>query len=142
LIVYIDTSAFVPMFIEEPTTAACRRIWEEADTIASTRLLFVEASAALARSLRRGRTGESSFRSRSAMLHSLWEQVRVLELDQDLMDRAAAVTAQFPLRGFDAVHCAAGSLIGDDTAVMVSADNSLLRAWEDLGLSTFDPNRN
>jgi predicted nucleic acid-binding protein len=142
MIVYLDTSALVPMFIEEPTTAACRRIWDEADTIASTRLLFIEASAALARSLRSGRTGVSSFRSRSAMLDSLWDQVRIMELDQNLMERAAAVTNQFPLRGFDAVHCAAGSLIGDDNAVRVSADNSLLGAWTDLGLSTFDPNRN
>lgn len=142
MIVYLDTSAFVPMFIEEPTTAACRSIWEEADTIASTRLLFVEASAALARSLRSGRTEESSFRSRTAVLNSLWDQVRIMEFDQTLMEQAVVVARQFPLRGFDAVHCAAGSLVGDETAVMASADNALLRAWRDLGLSTFDPNRN
>jgi predicted nucleic acid-binding protein len=142
MIVYLDTSAFVPMFIEEPTTAACRRIWEEADVITSMRLLFVEASSALARSLREGRTPESSFVARRAALASIWEQVRVVEIDQALMERAADATTSFSLRGFDAVHCAAGGLIGDESAVMASADNHLLKAWRKLGLSTFDPNRN
>jgi predicted nucleic acid-binding protein len=55
LIGYLDTSAFVPLLIEEPTSAACLEFWNAADAVISTRLLYVESAAALARAERNGR---------------------------------------------------------------------------------------
>jgi hypothetical protein len=45
---YLDTSAFVPLLIAEPTTA-CRRFWDAAAAVVSSRLLHVETAAALSR---------------------------------------------------------------------------------------------
>lgn len=142
MVVYLDTSTFVPMFIDEPTTPECRSIWEAADHVTSTRLLFVEASSALARAVRNGRSSPATFNVRKDQLELLWSQVKVIELDEELMERAATMTSRFALRGFDAVHCAAGESVGDDSAFMASADKALLRSWQALGLRTVDPNRN
>ena len=142
MIVYLDTSAFVPMFIDEPTTTECRALWEVADQITSTRLLFVEAASALARAVREGRTTEATFRLRQGQLALLWNQVKVIELDTEIMERAAMMTSRFSLRGFDAVHCAAGEAVGDESALMASADRSILHGWHELGLRTFDPKQN
>jgi uncharacterized protein with PIN domain len=52
---YVDTSAFVPLLINEPTSEACRRFWDDADVVVSSRLLYVETAAALAQARRMGR---------------------------------------------------------------------------------------
>jgi predicted nucleic acid-binding protein len=49
---YLDTSALVPLLIAEPTSAACRRFWDDADTVVFSRLLYVETAAALAQARR------------------------------------------------------------------------------------------
>ena len=48
MIGYLDTSALVPLLIGEATSPACREFWNTADAVTSTRLLYVEAVAALA----------------------------------------------------------------------------------------------
>jgi uncharacterized protein len=52
---YLDTSAFVPLLVAEPGSPACRRFWDDADTVVSCRLLYVEAAAALAQAQRMAR---------------------------------------------------------------------------------------
>ena len=52
MIAYFDTSAVVPLVIDEPTSHRCRRVWNEAARVVSTRLLYPEACAALARANR------------------------------------------------------------------------------------------
>jgi uncharacterized protein len=132
--VYFDTSAFVPMFVEEAGSEASLELWRSATTIASTRLLFVEAMSALAR--RRSTDDEV------AKVDHYWEEVQILELDEQLMEMAGAAALEFGLRGFDAVHCAAGASLGTESVVLASADQRLLRAWRSLGCATFDPTRN
>jgi uncharacterized protein with PIN domain len=134
LIVYLDTSAFVPMLVEEPASEACLEIWGLADSIVSTRLLYVEASAALART----DPGIGSL----DRLDRLWAQVRVIELEAELMSAAATAAFRFGLRGYDAVHFAAGASIAGGSAVLASGDAEILEAWGELEFSTFDPNRN
>jgi predicted nucleic acid-binding protein len=52
LIAYFDTSAIVPLLVEEPGSEAAANVWNEASRIAGTRLLFAEARAALAQARR------------------------------------------------------------------------------------------
>jgi len=134
LIVYLDTSAFVPMLVEAPASDACAEIWDLADAIVSTRLPYVESSAALART-DPGMTVLDH-------LNELWAQVRVIELEAELMSVAATAAFRFGLRGYDAVHFAAGASIAEESVVLTSGDARILDAWGQLGLSTFDPNRN
>ncbi len=134
MIVYLDTSAFVPMLVEEPTSEACIEIWNLADSVVSTRLLYVETSSALART----NLGIKALDH----LDELWAQIRVVELEAELMSAAATAAFSFGLRGYDAVHFAAGASIAGGSAVLASGDAEILEAWRGLGLSTFDPNRN
>ena len=56
MILYLDTSAFVPLLIAEPTSQTCGALWDAADRLATTRLTQVEAAAALAMAERLGRS--------------------------------------------------------------------------------------
>ena len=48
MIAYFDTFALVPLVINEPASATFGRLWNEAASVISTRLIRPEARAALA----------------------------------------------------------------------------------------------
>ncbi|WP_225725608.1 MULTISPECIES: type II toxin-antitoxin system VapC family toxin [unclassified Nocardia] len=140
MIGYLDTSAFVPLLIDEPSSPACRRFWDDADTVASSRLLYVETSAALAQAHRMARLGSTEFAAATMLLDQLWPQIEVAEVDEALMRHAAHLTDRLALRGYDVVHCASAAQLEDADLVAGSGDKRLLEAWRALGLATFDTN--
>lgn len=138
MIVYLDTSAFVPLLVEEPGSALCRRLWDEADAVVSCRLLFVETAAALAQAHRLGRLTAENHRTSLRLLEDLWPQFDVVELGDGLVRQAAVLAGRFGLRGYDAVHCAAAEILADADTVAASGDRLLLDAWAGLGVSAID----
>ncbi|HEY9304166.1 MAG TPA: type II toxin-antitoxin system VapC family toxin [Mycobacterium sp.] len=138
MIAYLDTSAFVPLLIEEPTSVACRRFWDDADVVVSSRPLYVETAAALARAQRIGRLTESKRRAGRRRLDQMWSEMDVVEVDEQVVTHAADLAHRLSLRGYDAVHCAAAVQLDDDDVVAASSDQQLLTAWLQLGMATYD----
>jgi hypothetical protein len=141
LIAYLDTSAFVPLIVQEPGSASCRRIWNDADVVISSRLLYVETTAALAQARRMKRLTLRTHRASNALLERLWPELDVIEVDETMMRRAAALADEFGLRGYDAVHCASIEPLDDADVVGAAGDRQILQAWSALGIATFDSNR-
>lgn len=138
MIAYFDTSALVPLIIAEPTSAACRRLWEDADAVVSNRLLYVEASAAFAQAHRMARFGAKELDDAMRQFDRLWTELDVVEVDEPLVLIAAEATRSFGLRGYDAVHCVSAQQIADDDLVAAAGDKRLLAAWHELGIATYD----
>ena len=141
MIGYADTSAIVPLLVSEPSSDLCRRFWDDSDVVVTSRLLYVEAAAALAQARRMGRLTADEHREAGAILDDLWAQVDVVEIDEPLVQRAATLACDLGLRGYDAVHCAAAEQLNDDNVVAASGDRRLLDAWSALGVDTFDTNQ-
>ena len=76
MIVYFDTSAFVPLLVAEPSSESCGRLWNEADDVVTTRLLYVESAAALAQALRMGRLTTREHRSTLRIIDRAVARVR------------------------------------------------------------------
>lgn len=140
MIGYFDTSAFVPLLIAEPGSEFCRRFWNDSDSVVTTRLLYVEAAAALAQGLRLGRLTEQGHRDALGLLDRMWPEFELIEVDEAVTARAAALAHQFGLRGYDAVHCASAVQLDDHDLVVASGDQKLLKACAQLGMSTADTN--
>jgi predicted nucleic acid-binding protein len=140
VICYYDTSAFVPILIAESSSNACQRLWSEADSVVTTRLLYVESAAALAQGLRTNRLTGSEHRSALRALDRHWLDFDVVEADHALIERAAQLTQLASLRGYDAVHCAAAEQVEEDDLVVAAGDQRLLAACAQLGISTADVN--
>lgn len=140
MIAYLDTSALVPLLIDEASSSACRELWDDSDDVVSARLAYVEAAAAVAQARRLGRLTARQQRAALRMLDDLWSQMQIAEIDQPLVERAAQVADQLALRGYDAVHCAAAVLVNDESLVAAAGDRELLSAWHTLGVNTFDTN--
>src|SRR3954447_16865656 len=131
--VYLDTSAIVPLLIDEPSSVLCRRIWEAADAVFCCRLGYVEAAAALARAVRLGRVAAARHADALDRLDQAWARLSVLPIDEALVREAAALTMSHSLRGYDAVHCAAALRLADLEPTAASGDQDLLTAWRKEG---------
>lgn len=140
MIGYFDTSALVPLLIDEPTSAACRRFWDDSDSIVTSQLSYVEAASALAAAHRLRRISASTLAGAVERLDDLWSQLAVIEVDDLLVHRAAQLAQQCGLRGYDAVHCASAEQCADPALVSAAGDNQLLNAWSSVGVATFNTN--
>lgn len=136
MIVYFDTSAFVPLLVTEPGTSLARELWDSADEVVTTRLLYVEAAAALARARRMGRITARNRRTAVDSLDELWRDFRVIEIDEVVIRRAAELADRYALRGYDAVHCASAERIDAPDLVVASGDKDVLAACTELALAT------
>lgn len=147
MILYLDTSAFVPLLIDEPTSQTCGALWDVADRLVTTRLTYIEAAAALAAAQRLGRITSKEHDGGRERLTDLWPEFDVVELDEQLMVAAAqAAVARGSwlvargLRGYDSVHYAAAVAVNDEYLVAAAGDGRLLDAWLAGGISAIDTN--
>ena len=140
MIIYVDTSALVPLLINEPTSEACGELWDSADSITVTRLAYIEAVAALAMAQGMGRISMEEATDGRSVLDDLWPVVDVIELDRELMFEAARLAVVHGLRGYEATHCAAAVAVNDAEFVAASGDARLLTAWRAEGVAVRDTN--
>jgi predicted nucleic acid-binding protein len=140
LIAYFDTSALVPLLIDEPGSPICERLWDDADDVVSVRIAYVEAAAAIAQARRLGRLTRSQQRDAVTLLDETWDQLQLVDIDEPLVHRAGALADLHSLRGYDATHCAGAESINDADVVAASGDRQLLAAWRALGINTLDVN--
>ncbi len=122
--------------IAEPGSATAAVAWNGADSVASNRILYPEARAALAAAHRAKRVPPRSYTGRQRTLEELWLQMDIVEVTASLAQSAGDLSEVHALRGYDAVHLAAALLIGADA--LVSADDDLLTAAGTVGLPTVD----
>ena len=138
MISYFDTSAFVPLLVVEPSSAFCRRLWDDADAVVTSLLTYVETAAALAQALRMARLTETQYKAALCVLDRLWREFDVVEPDETLIGRAADLTHRFELRGYNAIHAAAAEAVDQDDLVVACGDRRLLAACAGLGMATAD----
>jgi len=128
LIVYFDASALVPLVIEEPTSAAVERVWYESDRVASSRLLYAEARAALAQALRLERLDTAGHEQAVRDLDALVDELDFVEVTEQIVRRAGSLAESLALRGYDAVHLASAELLNEPDLVLAAGDGQLRAA--------------
>jgi uncharacterized protein len=132
---YFDTSALVPLMIDEESTGLCTRLWDESSRVVSVRLLYPEARAALAKAQRMGHLTSDQLVKAVAELDSIVAQIDHVELTAELAATAGGLAQDHGLRGYDAVHLAAALAVADDDLVLVTGDAELATAATSEGLS-------
>lgn len=73
MILYLDTSALVKLYIAEPGSGEVRKAVGAAQIVATSRLAYVEARAGIARKFREGELSENDRRRIVEELGSDWE---------------------------------------------------------------------
>ena len=136
---YLDTSALVPLLLDEPGSAQYHLLLDRPGRVTSSMITLVEASAALSRAQRAGRLSARAFDAAQRSLDDLWTQITPLPLTDPIVRFASLVAHRYQLRGYDAMQCASALAISDEPDfVVASGDHGLLTAWDRLGLYTVD----
>jgi predicted nucleic acid-binding protein len=135
VIAYFDTSALVPLLIDEPATERSQEHWSTADRVVTVRLARVEARAALAQAARGSRISPAQLRSSTKGLDDLIAQLDLVDIDDELIHRASDLAESQALRAYDAVHLAAALRVADDELIVVAGDRALVAAASALGLA-------
>jgi predicted nucleic acid-binding protein len=138
VIVYFDTSAIVPVVIDEVSSPRASRLWDEADRVVSSRLVYPEARAALAMAHRMDRLNREELRSAVDDFEELHHQLDLVEVTEEVVRDAGQLAEQFGLRGYDAVHLASARVVTDTELVLACGDQGLIAAARALGLGTAD----
>lgn len=126
--VYIDSSAFMKLVIEEPETVALRRHLRRRSVIVAAALLRTEV---LRASMRISRAHVANARR-------LLPGVALIEVDRSVLDRAGELPPP-EMRPLDAIHIAAALSLGDDIDEFVAYDGHMLEAAREWGLVVASP---
>jgi len=126
---YLDSSAFVNLVVEETETAAVRSF------LASSDARRVSSSLLRAESLRAVRhMGPDAL----ATVREGLRRVDLIGIDDRILD-AAGTLEPLVLRTLDAIHLATALAVGDDLEGIVTYDERMIDAARLLGLPTATP---
>jgi uncharacterized protein len=126
LILYLDTSSLVKLYVAEAHSRLVRNWAEEAEIIATCRVAYPEMISALNRRLRTGDLAKKDYELLVKNVAKDWEHLAAIDFDELAAGRLAA---EYGLRGFDAIHLSAALLLisseGAPDVVFSSFDQKL-----------------
>ncbi|KJQ54484.1 type II toxin-antitoxin system VapC family toxin [Microbacterium sp. SA39] len=138
MIVYFDTSAFIPLLLQEPGTPVAARLWDEGAAVFSSRLIIVETAAAIAMGQRMNRVSWSEADALREASGELLRQLTLIEAAPTVVEAAAELASRHGLRGYDAMHLASVSMVLTPGVLIASGDHRLLEAALAEGFGTVD----
>jgi predicted nucleic acid-binding protein len=106
LILYLDTSALVKLYVEEPGSDAVASEVEGASAVVTARIAYAEARAAFARHRREGGFTAAELRRVVHQLDHEWSSFGIVDGAEPVVRRAGALAERYALRGLDALHLA------------------------------------
>lgn len=137
MILYVDTSAFVKLYVEEQGSEILRGAVAESP-LHTHWIAYPEMWAALARLHRMGYQTDDEYRQHKLEFEADWKAVNAILPDERILRRAGELAERFGLRGYDSVHLAAAESLrlgpGSDLLSFASFDERLNRSASDLGL--------
>ena len=140
MIAYFDTSAIIPLLIDEPLSGLADTVWRQAAWVATARLSYVEARSGLARACRTGRISADELSEAVGSLEKLHRQIHHVEITADLVAKAGDLAEDMALRAYDAIQLAAALSLEIRDLVVVTGDRQLVTAAQTLGLASIsDP---
>ena len=137
MILYLDTSAWLKLYVAERGTQEVTAAVQSAELIAISRIAYAEARAALARVLREKRTTRVEHRRRIAALDADYGEVLKVEVSEEVVRQAGELAESHALRGFDAIQLASARWLARKTRKpvrLLAFDQRLNEAASALGL--------
>ncbi len=136
MILYLDTSSLVKLYVEEVNSDKVREWVQEAEIVATCRVAYPETVSAFTRRFNSGDMSKNDYEGLLNCFSDDWGSVVALDFDE--ID-AGVMVKKHGLRGFDAVHLSAARLFINrinKPAIMAfsSFDTSLNKAAAAEGL--------
>lgn len=127
------------LVFDEPGSSLAAELWDRADVVLSSQLIYPEARAAVAAARRARRITATDLRRAVGRIDELYAEVEVIGLDPDLAHDAGDLAEAHGLRGYDAVHLATAMSIDGADLVLATWDGDLAHAAIAAGRSVAPP---
>lgn len=140
MILYLDTSSLVKLYLEEEHSDLVREWVESAEAVATSRVAYPEALSAFARRRQADDVSAEGFELLRQAFETDWPSFVLLPLRER---RAGGLAVKHVLRGFDAVHLSAAldlvEQLAAESIVFSAFDAKLLDAARAEGISSLVP---
>jgi predicted nucleic acid-binding protein len=125
VILYLDTSALVKLYIEEACSQEVKKAVHKSQIVSTSRVAYVEARAGIARKYREGEFSNEEYDQVVGDLVRDWDNYFIMEVSESVAKLGGILAERQSLRGFDAIHLASAIILRD-------------RARLDVAFSCFD----
>lgn len=133
---YLDSSAIIKLYIDEPESDDVRAQVEACDVVATSTVAYAEVRAAIARLRRERRLSRAAAAAVVRQFETDWNAFMAIDVDDVLGREAGALADRLHLRGFDAIHLASFAFVvdrTDDEIDFLAFDQKLNAAARQLG---------
>ena len=141
MILFVDTSALVKLYIAEPGSERMREAVGKGEPMAVSILAFAEMHATFARRKREGLLLATELEQVHQSFTEDWEELTKVPVGASVLKLVPLLCERHPLRGADAVHLASALLLHEEglKVTFACSDHQLLRAAAAEGLIPFNP---
>lgn len=140
MILYLDTSALVKRYIQEPYSNEVISLWQDATDIITSAVTYAESMACFYRKQREAAPDHQLIRKLVDTFNMDWQSFTRVEVNDELNAYIDKVVQDHPLRGFDAIHLASAMIVHEkltENFLFVCFDFRLTDAARMRGLETF-----
>jgi predicted nucleic acid-binding protein len=137
VILYLDTSSLIKLYFREEGSEAIRSLIQQARTLTSSAVAYVETRSGLVRGWRGHRLTDLEYSAAQDAFERDWTRYFVEDATLSLVREAAVLAERYFLRGLDAIHLASALTLQRelrDAVTFSSADNRLMSAAVAEGL--------
>lgn len=106
MILYLDTSSLIKLYVEESGSTEVESLVREASLVCTSVIAYPEARSALARLGREGALTEEEHSSTKIDLMADWAHYLAVEVTPAIWRAAGDLAEKHALRGFDSLHLA------------------------------------
>ncbi|MBS1249805.1 MAG: Ribonuclease VapC49 [Chloroflexi bacterium] len=143
MILYLDTSALVKLYVRETGSAQVKQQVNQADLTGTIDLTKVEMAAAFAKAARMKVLSPQNAQIAWQTFKTQWPSIYQLEVSGTLRERAIQLIWAYGLRSYDAMHLSAAHIwqgaIGDNIT-FGTFDLALWQAGKKSGLNVWPKN--
>lgn len=111
MILYLDTSAFLKLYVAEPESPSMREACTAAQTTYTHLLAYAEMRAGFAKAVRERRITAAALPGLVATFEEDWAKMRIVQVSEALVRRAGDLAQTYGLRGYDSIHLAAAEAV-------------------------------
>jgi uncharacterized protein len=116
VILYLDTSALVKIYVEETRSTDVRENVKQAEGLATSGIAYAEARAAFARKRREQGLSRADYRSVVDDLDEDWADYFIVDVSEGVVRAAGVLAENHALRGADAIHFASAVTLANSWA--------------------------